>query len=106
MIATISSRKIAQIIVMSRDMTRSEEELRAFIEAMNTEEKAAAVAVMWIGRGSFDPEDLQEAYETALDEASTPTEDYLMGTPHLPENLEAGLEALGISASDAEEDVM
>ena len=39
-------------------------------------------------------------------EAMTPTEDYLMGMPHLPENLEAGLEALGIDVTDAEEDFL
>ena len=64
------------------------------------------VAVMWIGRGSFEAEELEEAISTAQDEATTPTADYLIGTPHLSDNLEAGLEALGISASENEEDVL
>ena len=51
-------------------------------------------------------EDLQEAINTAISEATTPTADYLMGMPHLAENLEAGLEALGIDVSGEEEDFL
>ncbi|SMC78610.1 DUF3775 domain-containing protein [Primorskyibacter flagellatus] len=102
----ISTRKVAQIIVMSRELGRAEAELRAFIDALNEDEQAELVAVMWIGRGSFEVEDLQEAIQTAKQEATTPTADYLIGTPHLSDNLENGLEALGISATDEEDEVM
>ena len=102
----ISTRKVAQIIVMSRELGRAEGELRAFIDALNEDEQAELVAVMWIGRGSFEVEDLQEAIRTAKQEATTPTSDYLIGTPHLSDNLESGLEALGISATDEEDEVM
>lgn len=102
----ISTRKVAQVIVMSRELDRAEAELRAFIDALNEDEQAELVAVMWIGRGSFEVEDLQEAIQTAKQEATTPTADYLIGTPHLSDNLENGLEALGISATDEEDEVM
>ncbi|WP_116600097.1 DUF3775 domain-containing protein [Primorskyibacter marinus] len=102
----ISTRKVAQVIVMSRELDRAEAELRAFIDALNEDEQAELVAVMWIGRGSFEVEDLQEAIQTATQEATTPTADYLIGTPHLSDNLENGLEALGISATDEEDEVM
>jgi hypothetical protein len=39
-------------------------------------------------------------------EATTPTADYLTGMPHLAENLEAGLEAMGIDVSDVEDDLL
>ena len=61
---------------------------------------------MWIGRGSFEREELAEAIETAKSEASTPTADYLIGTPHLADNIEAGLDALGVDVQDVEEDLI
>ncbi|WBU53252.1 DUF3775 domain-containing protein [Paracoccus sp. SCSIO 75233] len=80
-------------------------ELHEFIADMNEDEQAALTAVMWIGRESFDADDLDEAIATARAEKTTPTEDYLMGEPRLADYLEAGLEALGISPEDAEDDV-
>lgn len=102
----ISPRKVAAVVVMARELDRGEGELRGLIDRMDEEEAAALVAIMWIGRGSFESEEWQEAYETALAEASTPTADYLIGTPHLADNLEAGLEALGYDVTDVENDVM
>lgn len=61
---------------------------------------------MWIGRGSFEAEDFAEALATARAEATTPTADYLIGTPHLSDHLEAGLEALGVDPSEAEDDLL
>ncbi|CUH79935.1 DUF3775 domain-containing protein [Tropicibacter naphthalenivorans] len=102
----ISVRKVAAVIVMARELSRAEGELRAFVGRMNEEEQAALVAVMWIGRGAFEAEEWAEAYATAFAEASSPTEDYLIGTPHLADNLEAGLEALGYDAVDEEDALM
>ena len=102
----ISPRKVAQVILMARELGRAEGELRSFIDRMNEDEQAALVAVMWIGRGSFDIDDWQEAYDTALTEATTPAADYLLGTPHLSENLEAGLDAFGLSVADIESELM
>lgn len=91
---------------MARELDRSEAELRAFIGRMDEDEQAELVAIMWIGRGSFDAEDLAEAIATAHTEASVPCADYLLGSPHLPDHLENGLDALGISASDEEDGLM
>lgn len=102
----ISPRKVAAVIVMARELSRAEGELRGLIDRMDEEEQAALVAVMWVGRGAFEPEDWQEAYATAYAEATTPTADYLIGTPHLADNLEAGLEAFGFDAVGEEADLM
>lgn len=102
----ISPRKVAQVALMGHELERAEPELRAFIDRMSEDEQAELVAIMWIGRGSFEPEDLREAIDTARNEATTPCADYLIGTPHLSDNLENGLEALGISATDAEDELM
>lgn len=102
----ISTYKIAQVILMSRELDRAEAELRAFIEALTEEEQASLVAVMWIGRGSFAADELEEAIATAVAEATTPTADYLIGTPHLSDHLENGLDELGISVVDEEDDLV
>jgi hypothetical protein len=99
----ISLNKVVQIIFLGRETNR-EGELHAFIDALNEDEKAHLVAIAWIGRGAFEPEDFDEALRTAYAEATTPTADYLLGMPHLSENLEAGLEALEIDVTEAEED--
>lgn len=102
----LSPRKVAQVILLTREIERAEGELRDFIEAMTEDEQAELVAVMWIGRGSFEAGDFAEAVGTARAEATTPCADYLIGTPHLSENLENGLEALGYSVSDEEDEVL
>ena len=103
----ISPEKIAQVIFLARDSSRAAElELRAFIAGLDQDEQAGLVACMWIGRGTFDAADLDEALDTAFAEATAPPEDYLTGTPHLPEHLETGLEAMGIDVTDLENDLM
>ncbi len=99
----ISIKKVVHIIFQARETGRTGE-LHAFIDGLNEDEKAHLVAIAWVGRGAFEPEDYDEALETAFTEATTPTADYLMGMPHLSENLEAGLEALEIDVTEAEED--
>ena len=99
----ISIKKVVHIIFQARESGRPGE-LHAFIDALNDHEKASLVAIAWVGRGAFEPEDYAEALETAFAEATTPTADYLMGMPHLSENLESGLEALEIDVTEAEED--
>ena len=114
----ISPDKIAHVIIRAREYdsgvnawahsgqrtghgTRTE--LHEFIASLNEDEQASLVAVMWIGRDTFGPEDLAEAIETAKAERSSPTEDYLMGEPQLADYLEAGMDALGISPEDTED---
>jgi len=102
----LSKRKLAQVIVMGHEMPRAEREFQAFVERMNEDEQAELVAVFWVGRGSFEAEDFAEALSTARSEASTPTADYLLGSPHFADHLEAGAEALGIDVADEEDDLM
>lgn len=99
----INIKKVVHVIFQSREQKRPAE-LRAFIDALNEDEKAHMVAIAWVGRGAFEPEDYDEALRIAYGEATTPTSDYLMGMPHLAENLESGLEALGYDVTEVEED--
>jgi len=99
----ISIKKVVHIVFQAREARRSAE-VHAFIDGLNADEQAHLTAIAWVGRGAFEPEDYDDAVATAYAEATTPTADYLLGMPHLPENLESGLEALGIDVTDAEED--
>ncbi len=102
----ISKSAIAQVVLMDRELDRAEPELRAFIDRMSEEEQAELVAVMWVGRGSFEPEEINQAIETARTEATTPCADYMIGTPHMSDHLENGLEALGHSLTAEEDDLV
>lgn len=115
---------IAQVILLAREIDESTiigardgmrdhgagsqamREFKDFIANLTEEEQYSLVAVMWIGRDSFDAEDYDEAYATAQQEATNATEAYLAGIPMLAEYLESGLEALGIEPGAAEEDVI
>ncbi|WP_092500604.1 DUF3775 domain-containing protein [Meinhardsimonia xiamenensis] len=99
------SEDIETILEMRRG-DATERELSAFIRALNEDEKAGLVAVMWIGRGSFEPEELEEAIETAKAEATSPTESYLLGIPLLADYLEEGMEKLGYDVSALEEEFL
>ncbi|MGR3289607.1 MAG: DUF3775 domain-containing protein, partial [Paracoccaceae bacterium] len=93
-------------ILESRSSDATENELRSFIRNLNDDEKVNLVAVMWIGRDTFMVEEFDEAKQTAREEATTPTEDYLLGVPLLSDYLQEGLEKLGISSADAEEEFL
>lgn len=96
----------ADAILEARSDDATAQELSEFIAGLNEDEQAALVALVWIGRETFEPEEWDEAVETARFEATTPTEDYLLGVPLLADYLEAGLEKMGIDPSEAEDDLM
>lgn len=102
----ISPEKVVHVIFQSREGDAADGELHAFIDGLNDDEKAHLTAIAWVGRGAFEPEDYQTAVETAYAEATIPTDQYLMGMPHLAENLEAGLEAMGIDVTEVESDFL
>lgn len=102
----IAPASVVQVILLSREGDPAEGQLHEFIAALNDDEKADLTAIAWIGRGAFEAEEFAEARATAIREATTPTADYLMGMPHLAENLEAGLDALGVDVAAEEEDLL
>ena len=79
---------------------------RRFIDGLNYDEQANLVALAWIGRGTFEKEELDEAVETARAERINATANYLLGIPLLADYLEEGLEKLGYSVDDIESDVL
>jgi len=87
----------------TNDPTRAE--LAGFIDRLNYDEQANLVALMWVGRGTYEKEEFDEAVETARAERINATAGYLMGVPLLADYLEEGLEKMGYSVDDIESDV-
>ena len=104
----IGADQVGEVILLAREMveqyTGAEEQFDGLLEGMNEDELADLVALVWIGRGDFEVEEWDDARRTAMEQATIPTTEYLKGVDHLAEHLEAGLEAMGISARDAEDD--
>lgn len=99
----ISTNKVVRVIFLAREYGPESHQLHDYIASLNEDEAANLVAIMWVGRESFEAEEFEEALATARAEATAPTEDYLSGMPELGDFLESGLEALGIDVSDAED---
>lgn len=85
---------------LSNDPVRLE--VATFIAELNEDEQAELVALAWIGRGTFEPEEFDEAVRTAREERTNPPADYLLGLPMLADYLADGLDKLGYSVEDAE----
>jgi len=101
----ISTGKIVRVIFLAREYGPESQQLSDYISGMNEDEKIGLVALMWVGRETYGPDELAEAKKVARAEATAPTESYLSGIPGLPEYLEDGLDALGIDVADAEEHI-
>jgi hypothetical protein len=94
----------AESILESFSDDATQDQLKGFIRDLNEDEQVSLVALAWIGRGSFGPEELEEALATARAERSNRTEEYLLGMPLLPDYLEEALDRLGYSIEDAEDE--
>lgn len=80
-----------------------ESTLSAFIEELNEDEQAALVALSWVGRGDYEPEQWEEAMTLARERAAAgSTADYLMNTEMAGDLLAEGLAAFDIAVEDIE----
>ncbi|SIO16489.1 DUF3775 domain-containing protein [Vannielia litorea] len=101
----ISMHKIVRVIALAREYGSDGVQTRNYIADMNEDEQSSLVALMWVGRGSYDPDDIEEARRMAVAEKTSPTETYLGGEPQLADMLEDGLDALDINVADAEDNL-
>jgi hypothetical protein len=74
-------------------------QLRSAIEDMSEDERAALVVLVWIGRGDFDVEEVDEAVVAALDWRDASLAHYLMDIQMLSDLLELGASAFGVTFS-------
>lgn len=75
-------------------------ELKNFIDGLREDEQLDLVALTWIGRGTYEPADFEEAKQTAAAERTIPTSDYLMGIPLLGDYLAQGLAVIDQISED------
>lgn len=99
----ISIGKVVRVIALAREFGADNAHLRDYISGLNVDEQVSLVALVWIGRESFSPEELDDAKVYARQERVAPTEEYLCGMPELVTFLEDGMDQLGINVADAED---
>ena len=75
-------------------------ELHGFISNMDLEEQLNLVALAWLGRGTYDKSEWNEALTIARQEHNDRTAQYLLGPPLLGDYLEEGLSQFGRGCSD------
>src|SRR5689334_23805822 len=63
-------------------------ELTGFINSLDVEEQLNLVALAWVGRGTYDKSEWNEALRTARQERNNRTAQYLLGLPLLGDYLE------------------
>jgi len=72
-------------------------EATAAIEALDEGEQAELVALMWLGRGDYTPEEWDVAVADAVSERSDHTPHYLLTHPEIAFYLEEGMALHGLS---------
>jgi len=78
------------------------EELAGAVRGLNIDEQLDLLALMWIGRGDFTPEQWKEAREEAAGVAHKHVTRYLVHTPLVADYLEEAMAGLGYSFEDLE----
>lgn len=76
-----------------------EEELRAAIEDLSEDEQRELVALVLVGRGTYEASEWEEALEAAEDEADDAA-DWLLDQPMLAALIDAGMAAFQLSCDD------
>jgi len=74
-----------------------EEELRAILEDLGEDQLAEVLAFCWVGSGTYDASDWEEALQEAQDMGSESIIDELLEMPMLPSVLESGMAAFDLS---------
>ena len=78
------------------------QEIRAFVNAMDEDQKIDLVTLTWVGRGDYEIGEWAEARAQAAAAHNDRTADYLLGLPLLSEFLEDALSDCGLSCEDEE----
>ena len=73
----------------------TEEQIRGVIDGLNIDEQADLVALVWVGRGDFEPQEWPVAVRRAGERAVRSTARYLLGIPNVGDLLEEGLSIMG-----------
>ena len=71
--------------------------MRATLEDLADDQIAEALAIAWIGRGTYDVSEWDDALSEAFDSGAEAAVDELLDMPQLAAHLEAGLSAFDYS---------
>lgn len=84
--------------VLEDDINTSvEDELKTALEDLGADQLAEVLAFAWVGQGTYDVSDWDEAYEAAAEEvAEGGVVEELMDMPMLPSTIEAGMAAFDL----------
>lgn len=74
-----------------------EDEVRTLLEDLPEDEAAEVLAIAWVGRGTYDASEWDEAVETANEDDNDSVVDQLLDMPMLAGYLDAGLAAFDIN---------
>jgi hypothetical protein len=80
----------------------TQQELKAFINALTEDEQIDLVTLTWLGRGDGEVAEWDDMREEATRLHNNRTAQYLLGKPMLADHLEEGLAQLGYSGEDYE----
>ncbi|WP_051212897.1 DUF3775 domain-containing protein [Rubritepida flocculans] len=81
----------------------TEEMLTDYIDELNEEQQNALIALAWVGRGDYEPEEWEEALKLAAERnARGEASSYLAGMDGLGDLLSEGLAAFGIAVEEVE----
>jgi hypothetical protein len=94
-----SDDRFVQALTPANERT-TQRELTAFINALDVDEQTELVALLFVGRGDYSPEEWDDALAAARDRGDPPTARFLLGEPLLGDLLEDGLSAFDLSCED------
>ncbi|WP_235907786.1 DUF3775 domain-containing protein [Siccirubricoccus phaeus] len=81
----------------------TEESLHDFIDQLNEDEQAALIALAWVGRGDYGPEEWEEAVRLAAERnEGSDAGTYLLGMEMLGDLLAEGVAAFGLSIEEVD----
>lgn len=76
------------------------QELAGFLATLDDDELAALVAILWVGRGTFDGDELEAAVSEARIIGAQRIPGYLLSQSLLAEYLEEGMTNLGLTPEE------
>ena len=86
--------------VLNDEMNSVEEEIAALLDDLADDQLGEALALAWVGMGTFDSTEWEDACAEANDLDADERIDEMMNMPTLAANLESGLAAFDYSCDD------
>jgi hypothetical protein len=92
---TDSSGNLAADMLTDHQGDNTFREFKTAVDDLEPDQQVSLVALMWVGRGDFEPEEWDAALAQAQEQWTPHTAEYLLSTPLLADYLKEGLSLLG-----------